>query len=70
MSEQNKNNRSQWLYGRIVPDQLTETLAELLNEEPDYDAIIAEAVGCSMADWQRGEYGVDENGDDLGDYLD
>lgn len=74
MSEQNKNNRknnrSRWLYGRITPDRLTEVLAELLQEEPDYNAIIAEAVGCSMADWQRGEYSVDDSGDDFGDDLD
>ena len=62
-----KNKRSEWLYGRISPDKTLEVLQELLNEEPDYNAILANLAGCSMASAERGDFGVDDSGDDLGD---
>ena len=65
-----KNKRSEWLYGRISPDKTLEVLQELLQETPDYNAILANLAGCSIATWERGDFGVDDSGDDLGDYLD
>ena len=65
-----KNNRSKWLYGKIDrADKLTKILEELLEDEPDFDSIVAGLVGCSMCDVERGEYTVDDNGDDLGDSV-
>lgn len=66
-----KNNRSKWLYCRLRPAyDLTDVLAELLDEQPNMNAIAAELAGVSMVAMERGEYGVDDSGDDLGDYLD
>ena len=65
-----KNNRSKWLYGKIDrADKLTKILEEMLEDEPDFDSIVAGLVGCSMCDVERGDYTVDENGDDLGDSV-
>ena len=65
-----KKNRSKWLYGRIdKADKLADVLEELLNDEPDYNSIVANLVGCSMCDVERGEYTVDDNGGDLGDNV-
>lgn len=65
-----KKERSSWLYGKLDrADKLTNILAELLEDEPDFDSIVAELVGCSMCDVERGDYTVDENGDDLGDSV-
>lgn len=74
-SEQNtnnrKNNRSKWLYCRLRPAyDLTDVLAELLEEQPNMNAIAAELAGVSMVAMERGEYGVDESGDDFGDDCD
>lgn len=65
-----KKERSNWLYGKLDrADKLTNILAELLEDKPDFDSIVAELVGCSMCDVERGDYTVDENGDDLGDSV-
>ena len=66
--EKEKKSRSRWLYGRIdKADKLADVLEELLNDEPDYNSIVANLVGCSMCDIERGDYTVDENGSDVGD---
>ena len=65
-----RSPKTRFLYGRIENcDKLADVLAELLQDEPDYNSIVAELVGCSMCDVERGEYTVDENGDDIGDSV-
>lgn len=63
--------KSRFLYGRIGNhDKLAEVLAELLQDEPDYDSIVAELVGCSMCSYRNGRDSIDDNGDDIGDDYD
>lgn len=69
---QRKNwNVSRYLYGKLrKPYDLTDVLAELLQDEPDYNRVAASLAGCSMVAVERGEWGVDDSGDDLGDNSD
>ncbi len=63
--------KSRFLYGRIENyDKLSEVLSELLQDEPDYDSIVAELVGCSMCCYQNGSDSIDDNGSDVGDNFD
>ena len=52
-----------------MADYSQELYEEMLQDEPDFDSIVAGLVGCSMCDVERGDYTVDENGDDLGDSV-
>lgn len=72
MKDANKKNRSRLIYGKLRPsydltDRLTEILANLVQEEPDYAAITAQLAGVSMCAFENGYNSVDDNGDDLGD---
>lgn len=63
-----KDAKTRFLYGKIgSSDRLADVLAELLQEEPDYDSIVAEIVGCSMCYYQNGYNSIDDNGADFGD---
>lgn len=68
---QKKNKKSTYLFARLRPSyDLTDVLAELLADEPDYTRLTAELAGVSMVAVERGEYNVDDNGDDVGDNVD
>lgn len=65
-----KKNRTRWLYGKLDrADKLTNILSGLLQEEPDYNSIVAELVGCSMCSYENGSNSIDDNGADIGDEL-
>lgn len=76
MKDANKKNRkpgkkATYLFARFRPSyDLTDVLADLLAEEPDYNRLTAELAGVSMVAVEKGEYTVDDNGDDLGDNVD
>lgn len=62
-------NRSQWLFARMRPDyDLTDVLADLLADTPDYTQIAADLAGVSMVAVETGSYLVD--GDDNGNDYD
>lgn len=66
-----KNKKSTYLFARLRPSyDLTDVLTELLADEPDYTRLTAELAGVSMVAVERGEYSVDESGDDVGDNVD
>lgn len=68
---QKKNKKSTYLFARLRPSyDLTDILADLLADEPDYNRLTAELAGVSMVAVERGEYTVDESGDDVGDGVD
>jgi len=65
-----KKNRKKatYLFARLRPEyDLTDVLAELLAEEPDYNQIVADLAGVSMVAVETGSYTVDgdDNGNDL-----
>jgi len=65
-----KNKKSTYLFARLRPSyDLTDVLAELLTDEPDYTRLTAELAGVSMVAVERGDYTVDDNGNDLGDNV-
>lgn len=68
---QKKNHKkATFLFARLRPSyDLTDVLADLLADEPDYTRLTAELAGVSMVAVERGEYNVDDNGDDLGDNV-
>ena len=67
---QKKNKKSTYLFARLRPSyDLTDVLADLLADEPDYNRLTAELAGVSMVAVERGEYNVDDNGDDVGDNV-
>ena len=66
-----KNKKATYLFARLRPSyDLTDVLAELLTDEPDYTRLTAELAGVSMVAVERGDYTVDDNGNDLGDNVD
>ena len=68
---QKKNKKSMYLFARLRPSyDLTDVLAELLADEPDYTRLTAELAGVSMVAVQRGDIYCDESGDDVGDGVD
>ena len=68
---QKKNKKSTYLFARLRPSyDLTDVLTELLADEPDYNRLTAELAGVSMVAVERGNYTVDDNGNDLGDNVD
>lgn len=63
-----RSPKTRFLYGRIENcDKLADVLAELLQDEPDYNSIVAELVGCSMCSYENGSNSIDDNGSDVGD---
>lgn len=63
--------KATYLFARLRPSyDLTDVLAELLTDEPDYTRLTAELAGVSMVAVERGDYTVDDNGNDLGDNVD
>ena len=63
-----RNSKTRFLYGKIgSSDRLADVLAELIQDEPDYNLILAELVGCSMCSYQNGYDSIDDNGADFGD---
>ena len=63
-----KNRKATFLFARLRPSyDLTDVLADLLADEPDYTRLTADLAGVSMVAVERGEYTVDDDGNDLGD---
>ncbi len=65
------HKKATYLFARLRPSyDLTDILADLLADEPDYNRLTAELAGVSMVAVERGEYTVDDDGNDLGDNVD
>lgn len=63
--------KATYLFARLRPSyDLTDVLADLLADEPDYNRLTAELAGVSMVAVEKGEYTVDDDGNDLGDNVD
>ena len=63
--------KATYLFARLRPSyDLTDVLAELLTDEPDYTRLTAELAGVSMVAVEKGEYTVDDDDNDLGDNVD
>lgn len=66
-----RNGKTHFIYGRIEKyDKLADVLAEMLEDEPDYNSIIANLAGCSMCNYEIGHDSIDDNGVDIGDDVD
>ena len=70
MKDASKKKRSTWIYVRTEKaDRLADVLAGHLQDEPDYNSILANLVGCTMCAYENGSNSIDDNGDDVGDEL-